>query len=71
MLARVNFFAKVVEMAKIGTIIEVAEIAKIAETEIVILLKAFKIWVCFWNNRWVFRKKLEFYSKSLKVENLL
>ena len=33
-------------------------------------LKTFKIWF-FWKNRWVFWKKLEFFSKSIKVANLL
>ena len=36
-----------VKMAKISEVARVAEIFKIAETEIVIFLETFKIWVFF------------------------
>ena len=62
--------AKKAKMAKIAKIVKSAKITEIAETEIVLFLKTFKIWV-FLKKRWVFRKKHEFYSKSLRVANLL
>ena len=45
--------------------------AKIAETEIVSFLEMFNIWLFFGRIDGLFEKKLEFYSKSLNVANLL
>ena len=46
-------------------------VAKIAETEIARYFKTFKIWVFFEKIDGFFEKKLEFYSKSLKMASLL
>ena len=58
------------QKGKNAKIAEIAEIAKIAETEIVSFLETLEFWV-FGKIDGLFEKKLEFYSKSLKVANLL
>ena len=58
-------FADIVENARI------AEIARIADTEIVRFLKTFKTWFFSEKIDVSFKEKLEFYTKSLKVANLL
>ena len=59
--------AKIAKRAKTPNI---AEVAKIVETEIVRFLETFEIWV-FLERAIGFSKKLEFHSKSLKVAILL
>ena len=72
-LAKIANMAKTSEMADISKMAKVAKLTKtgkIAETGIMIFLKTFKIWV-FFEKIDGFSKKLEFYSKSLKVAYLL
>ena len=52
-------------------IAKIAKIAIIAETELVRFLETFEDLVFFVKKIWVFLKKLEFPSLSLKVANLL
>ena len=61
MLARVENFSKMAKMIKMA---KTGKIADIAETQIVMFLKTFK-------SDGFFEKKNEFYTKSLKVTNLL
>ena len=61
--AKIAKVAKIARIAEIAVIVEAAKIAKVAETEIVRLLKPFKIWVFF--------KKIHWSSFSLKVAKSL
>ena len=55
--------------AKIAESVEIADFAKIAETEIGRFRGMFEIYIFL--KKGLFEKKLEFHSKSLKVANLL
>ena len=57
--------------AKIAEIVKIAEIPEIAESETMKFLETFKIWVFFGKIYGLSGKKLEFYSNSLNVANLL